>query len=55
MVVAPFAGAWIEILGGKLIGKISSVAPFAGAWIEIIKYSFRAYRPVSRSLRGSVD
>ena len=35
-VVAPFAGAWIEIPTRKL--KIStgiSVAPFAGAWIEI--------------------
>ncbi len=33
--VAPFAGAWIEILlfGGKLF--VAVVAPFAGAWIEI--------------------
>ena len=34
--VAPFAGAWIEILIGTS-DKISNiVAPFAGAWIEIL-------------------
>ena len=35
LLVAPFAGAWIEInfgVAGKLLGV---VAPFAGAWIEI--------------------
>ena len=34
--VAPFAGAWIEILGVRRLGADSSVAPFAGAWIEIL-------------------
>ena len=35
LVVAPFAGAWIEI--SKAIGRSDRclVAPFAGAWIEI--------------------
>ena len=34
--VAPFAGAWIEILHIGTIGeKDVLVAPFAGAWIEI--------------------
>ena len=33
--VAPFAGAWIEILIGAFIFFIPVVAPFAGAWIEI--------------------
>ena len=33
--VAPFAGAWIEILGRKAAATLSEVAPFAGAWIEI--------------------
>ena len=34
-VVAPFAGAWIEILiYYPFIGNVN-VAPFAGAWIEI--------------------
>ena len=34
--VAPFAGAWIEIVWsvGNSIRK--TVAPFAGAWIEMI-------------------
>ena len=34
--VAPFAGAWIEI--GKGIPELvnATVAPFAGAWIEMV-------------------
>ena len=34
--VAPFAGAWIEILGTKPLPRQTTVAPFAGAWIEIV-------------------
>ena len=34
-VVAPFAGAWIEIMyTGNEVSEML-VAPFAGAWIEI--------------------
>ena len=33
--VAPFAGAWIEIHTNELLDRIDEVAPFAGAWIEI--------------------
>ena len=33
--VAPFAGAWIEILHLLHQVLILLVAPFAGAWIEI--------------------
>ncbi len=33
--VAPFAGAWIEILTVIAGVLIAVVAPFAGAWIEI--------------------
>ena len=33
--VAPFAGAWIEIPIIKPTIKSVPVAPFAGAWIEI--------------------
>ena len=33
--VAPFAGAWIEILESYLGFRKTFVAPFAGAWIEI--------------------
>ena len=34
--VAPFAGAWIEISITVTYNYITYVAPFAGAWIEII-------------------
>ena len=34
-IVAPFAGAWIEIKEYEVLGKYRQVAPFAGAWIEI--------------------
>ena len=34
-VVAPFAGAWIEIYCIFYENMIQYVAPFAGAWIEI--------------------
>ena len=34
--VAPFAGAWIEILLSKYLVHQLFVAPFAGAWIEIV-------------------
>ena len=33
--VAPFAGAWIEILLRGKYKEAYGVAPFAGAWIEI--------------------
>ena len=35
-IVAPYAGAWIEIGIAEPEFKISEVAPYAGAWIEII-------------------
>ncbi len=34
--VAPFAGAWIEILIKRNSVLSGVVAPFAGAWIEIL-------------------
>ena len=33
--VAPFAGAWIEMLLFDTYALLDIVAPFAGAWIEI--------------------
>ena len=33
--VAPFAGAWIEIVLENEKFSTESVAPFAGAWIEM--------------------
>ena len=38
--VAPFAGAWIEIQPYLGRQKFGTVAPFAGAWIEIYTPSF---------------
>ena len=36
-VVAPFTGAWIEILKQALLFLMQwKVAPFTGAWIEIL-------------------
>ena len=34
-IVAPLAGAWIEILESKGMDSNTFVAPLAGAWIEI--------------------
>ena len=35
MIVAPLAGAWIEIISSSFDAIKSIVAPLAGAWIEI--------------------
>ena len=41
MVVAPFTGAWIEIIPiENVLGQKIRVAPFTGAWIEIIRSVF---------------
>ena len=53
--VAPFAGAWIEILKLKVPKNVLEVAPFAGAWIEISTFSPPKGGYTRRSLRGSVD
>ncbi|MBQ7558841.1 MAG: hypothetical protein IJT20_01145, partial [Synergistaceae bacterium] len=34
-IVAPFSGAWIEILISSAGVLVNPVAPFSGAWIEI--------------------
>ncbi len=36
--VAPYAGAWIEIVTVWTVGTFLRVAPYAGAWIEIETY-----------------
>ena len=38
--VAPFAGAWIEMMLMSNISDMIEVAPFAGAWIEIYLFKF---------------
>ena len=35
--VAPYVGAWIEMLLNAVISPYSSVAPYVGAWIEIAR------------------
>ena len=54
-IVAPFAGAWIEIQKIRRTDKVTEVAPFAGAWIEIANGEALNSASLRRSLRGSVD
>ena len=53
--VAPFAGAWIEMVKETFKEDFETVAPFAGAWIEICYLVFISAGLFGRSLRGSVD
>ena len=39
VVVAPFTGAWIEIISVLAQPVLGGVAPFTGAWIEILAWS----------------
>ena len=53
--VAPYAGAWIEIVLGLTFTKKYDVAPYAGAWIEIhIRIDYFLTLDC-RPLRGGVD
>ena len=54
-VVAPFAGAWIEIAQSPAFSSADKVAPFAEAWIEMNSIWRKREMHLSRSLRGSVD
>ena len=52
--VAPLAGAWVEIVSAAGRGYKEIVAPLAGAWVEI-SIGFAIYSARScRSPRGSV-
>ena len=53
--VAPFMGAWIEILDRCMELFSPSVAPFMGAWIEIKRMSFAPKWFGRRTLHGCVD
>ena len=53
--VAPFAGAWIEILPHLDTNCVIDVAPFAGAWIEIDNIENDELILPGRPLRGGVD
>ena len=54
-VVAPLAGAWIEIFVDDNWDYEDAVAPLAGAWIEIAITGFCFWMIERRSPRGSVD
>ena len=36
MIVAPYMGAWIEIVKRARYERAAEVAPYMGAWIEIL-------------------
>ena len=55
IVVAPFAGAWIEITVALFDANEDVVAPFAGAWIEIQESWAQLKEGQCRSVRRSVD
>ena len=54
LIVAPLAGAWIEIILISIFRKHCTVAPLAGAWIEIllikVDYQNLFRRPPHRSV-----
>ena len=54
--VAPFTGAWIEILTcTDLTPEQYKVAPFTGAWIEISDVNAGDLGGWGRALHGRVD
>ena len=53
--VAPFTGAWIEMIIVKCRERLHLVAPFTGAWIEIDLRAVKQIPVSGRSLHGSVD
>ena len=52
--VAPFVGAWIEIIYYERLMRELIVAPFVGAWIEILStlYSYTVDASLRSSERG---
>ena len=50
--VAPHAGAWIEILSCFTSSSVPSVAPHAGAWIEIVEHGLSGTVLPSRPTRA---
>ena len=51
--VAPFAGAWIEIKEEQRQNTHELVAPFAGAWIEIDIFQFLSKKVVVAPFAGA--
>ncbi len=54
MMVAPLAGAWVEMSNSVLKKPEYIVAPLAGAWVEIISLVDNFVHGYRRSPRGSV-
>ena len=59
LLVAPLAGAWIEIDWKEAENRKEDVAPLAGAWIEIIIYKskngeFKSLPSRERGLKLSI-
>ena len=55
MAVAPYTGAWIEIIHKSSVFAPCAVAPYTGAWIEMTSYICFQKGKDGRSLHGSVD
>ena len=56
LIVAPLAGAWIEIFNSSVYNILNSlVAPLAGAWIEIAICKNNFSSNTCRTPRGCVD
>ncbi|KXB68326.1 hypothetical protein HMPREF1864_01702, partial [Peptoniphilus sp. DNF00840] len=55
IIVAPLAGAWIEIIEDLQKKELPKVAPLAGAWIEICDCLNLDKFLISRTPRGCVD
>ena len=53
--VAPFAGAWIEIVIEARPNSRILVAPFAGAWIEIAERNQKITKSCVAPFAGGVD
>ena len=51
--VAPFAGAWIEINHCQVHRQKKKVAPFAGAWIEISESAFTSVSDLVAPFAGA--
>ena len=52
-IVAPFAGAWIEIGIRYQSANLQRVAPFAGAWIEITSPYNQSNLPIVAPFAGA--
>ena len=51
--IAPYRGAWIEILIKSTSSRVIVVAPYRGAWIEMVNLSFLFISHVVAPYRGA--